>query len=70
MTTERANEIEKSVFYRHLSNLKQDLEACEDSHVVFDVGRRIGIMQKDLRDELKKEIQNEVSDSDNMDARR
>lgn len=56
MTSERANEIERKVIYKHIDNIMMDLEKCEDSNIVFNIGRRIGFMQYDLKRELEKEI--------------
>ena len=55
MTVERAKEI-KDVFYKHLENIMRDLEECEDTHVIFNVGRHMGMMQDALNEELEKEV--------------
>lgn len=64
MTEARASEIERKVFYRHMEALKCELERCDDSHLVFNVGRRIGLMQKDLRQELNVEVTKEKADEE------
>ena len=57
MTIERAREIERKVFYKHLKNIMQDLEECKDTNIIFNVGRRMGMMQDALNDELDKEVE-------------
>ena len=57
MTIERTREIERKVFYKHLENIMRDLEECEDTHVIFNVGRHMGMMQDALNDELEKEVE-------------
>ena len=57
MTIERAREIERMVFYKYLDNIMRDLEECEDTHVIFNVGRHMGMMQDALNDELDKEVE-------------
>lgn len=57
MTIERAREIERMVFYKYLDNIMRDLEECKDTHVIFNVGRHIGMMQDALNDELEKEVE-------------
>lgn len=57
MTEERAYEIERLVIYKHIDNIMHELEKCEDSNVVFNVGRSIGMMQFDLKKALKEEIE-------------
>ena len=52
MTVERSREIERKVFYKHLENIMRDLEECEDTHVIFNVGRHMGMMQDALNKEL------------------
>ena len=57
MTETRANEIVRLTFYRHIDNLIVALtRSCDNSEVAFDVGRYVGMMQKDLESELAKEI--------------
>lgn len=56
MTQERANDIERIVIYKHIDNIMRDLEDCDNSNVVFNVGRRLGMLQYDLQQELKKEL--------------
>ena len=53
MTKQRAEEIERKVFYRYLDQLERDLEKGGDIHVAFEVGRTLGYMQKTLQDELE-----------------
>ena len=57
MTVERAREIERKVFYKHFENIMRDLEECEDTNVIFNVGRHMGMMQDALNDELEKEVE-------------
>lgn len=56
MNKERVSEIERKVIYKHLDNLEHDLEGCADSKIAFHVGRTIGMMQRDLVEELNKEV--------------
>ena len=57
MTKTRADEIVRLTFYRHIDNLIVALTMnCDNSEVAFDVGRYVGMMQKDLESELAKEI--------------
>ena len=56
MTQKRADEIERMVIYKHIESIMRELGDCENSHVVFNVGRVIGKMQYDLQRELKKEV--------------
>ena len=57
MTKTRADEIVRLTFYRHIDNLVGALTRnCDNSEVAFDVGRYVGMMQKDLESELAKEI--------------
>lgn len=58
MTKARADEIVRLSFYRHIDNLVGALEQnCENAEVAFDVGRYVGMMQRDLEHELSKEIE-------------
>ena len=57
MTQARASSIEIKVIYKHLDDIMRELENCTDSHVVFSVGRHLGMMQCDLREELEKKLQ-------------
>ena len=57
MTIERAREIERKVFYKHFENIMRDLEECEDTNIIFNVGRHMGMMQDALNDELEKEVE-------------
>ena len=57
MTETRADEIVRLTFYRHIDNLVRTLTRnCDNLEVAFDVGRYVSMMQKDLEDELEKEI--------------
>lgn len=57
MTGSRANEIVRLVFYRHIDNMKEMLSrSCDSSEVAYEIGRYVGMMQKDLETELKKEV--------------
>ena len=62
MKKTRSDEIERLTFYRYIDNLIASLtRSCDNSEVAFDVGRYVGMMQKDLELELAKEIkENEV----------
>lgn len=58
MNKARANEIVRLTFYRHIDNLVSSLTRnCDNSEVAFEVGRYVGMMQKDLENELNKEIE-------------
>lgn len=58
MTKERADEIVRLSFYRHIDNLASALTRnCDNAEVAFDVGRYVGMMQKDLENELSKEVE-------------
>jgi len=54
MTAERANEIERKVIYMELNYMPYDII---DNVSAFHVGRMMGMMQKTLHDELKKEVE-------------
>lgn len=57
MNKSRADEIVRFTFYRHIDNLVGMLtKNCDNAEVAFDVGRYIGMMQKDLEIELDKEV--------------
>jgi len=57
MTESRADEIVRLTFYRQIDNLANALSRnCDNSEVAFDVGRYVGMMQKDLEHELEMEI--------------
>ena len=57
MTKSRANEIVRLVFYRHIDNIAEMLSiSCENSKVAYEIGRYVGMMQKDLETELAKEV--------------
>lgn len=54
----RADEIVRLSFYRHIDNLASALiRKCDNAEVAFDVGRYVGMMQKDLENELSKEVE-------------
>ena len=56
MTRGRADEIVRLSFYRHIDNLASALTRnCDNAEVAFYVGRYVGMMQKDLENELSKE---------------
>lgn len=60
MKQARADEIVRCTFYRHIDNLASALSSnCDNSEVAFDVGRYVGMMQKDLENELAKEVKGE-----------
>lgn len=54
MTRKRMNEIERIVFYRHISKLS---DVTAGSVIAFEVGRIIGMMQEDFRTEIEKEVE-------------
>lgn len=56
MTVQRVDEIERKVIYMSLQYLEDISGRCDDSKVVFHVGRIFGQMQLKLRNELEKEI--------------
>ena len=57
MTSARASEITRKVFYRNLELIEQYLaRECKDANIGFGVGRYIGLMQRDLERELGKEV--------------
>ena len=57
MKKERADEIVRLSFYRHIDNLSSALSRnCDNAEVAFNVGRYVGMMQKDLENELSKEV--------------
>lgn len=63
MTRERADEIVRLTFYKHIDNLVAALTRnCDNSEVAFDVGRYVGMMQKNLETELVKEIKESDTD--------
>lgn len=58
MNKARADEIIRNTFYSNLDSLSLSLQRrCEDSKVAFDVGRYVGMMQKNLENELEKEVE-------------
>lgn len=63
MKRERADEIVRLTFYKHIDNLVAALTRnCDNSEVAFDVGRYVGMMQKNLETELAKEIKESDTD--------
>ena len=65
MKKARADEIILHTFYRHIDKLVCSLSRnCDNAEVAFDVGRYVGMMQKDLENELEKEISEEVLSSE------
>ena len=62
MTQERANEIERKLFYQHAESIMQIIERCKDTHLVFQIGIEMGIFYKDLSKELIKEIESSESE--------
>lgn len=56
MNKRRADKIIRHTFYRHIDNLQKSLSRNCDPEVAFDVGRYVGMMQKDLERELSCEI--------------
>jgi len=64
MTKQRMYEIERMVFYRHIESIMRILESCEDSHVIFQIGREMGYLHNDLIEELNKEIEPEPQESE------
>ena len=64
MNKQRADEIERHVIYRHMSDLTFNLEQSNETHVIFHVGRIIGMICSDLKRELESEIERggEVND--------
>lgn len=65
MDRARADEIVRLTFYRHIDNLANALN-CDNAEVAFDVGRYVGMMQKDLETELAKEIKENEHESISM----
>lgn len=58
MNKVRADEIVRLTFYKHIDNLSAALSRnCDNSEVAFDVGRYVGMMQKELENELGKEVE-------------
>lgn len=58
MKKERVDEIIRLSFYKHIDSLASALTRnCDNAEVAFDVGRYVGMMQKDLENELSKEIE-------------
>lgn len=62
MTDKRAMEIERLVIYKYIEDIMIALEDCEDTHVIFNVGRILGKMQDTLNDELSKEVERSSHD--------
>lgn len=63
MNKARSEEIIRKTFYSNIGNLAGALSRdCDNSEVAFDVGRYVGMMQKNLEHELEKEVnENEQS---------
>ena len=59
MTEQRKNEILHKVFYKCVDNIMHDLEGCEDSHIIFQIGLNVGILHHDLDEELSAELTKE-----------
>lgn len=58
MTKARADEIVRLTFYKYIDIMADYMKReCEDLKVSFEVGRCIGLMQKDLETELAKEVE-------------
>lgn len=64
MTRARMYEIERMVFYRHIESIMKILEPCEDTHIVFQMGREMGYLHNDLIEELNKEVEPEPQESE------
>lgn len=65
MDRARVEEIVRLTFYRHIDNLVSALTRnCDNSEVAFDVGRYVGMMQKDLEAELSKDIEENEHDGE------
>lgn len=60
MTTQRMYEIERKVFYQHIESIMKILEPCEDTHIIFEIGREMGYLHNDLIEELNKELEPEL----------
>jgi hypothetical protein len=57
MTQNRADEILRLTFYKYIPIMADYMNReCEDLKVTFEVGRYIGLMQKELEKELSKEV--------------
>lgn len=57
MKKQRADEIVRLTFYRHIDYIADSLKECENKAIEFDVGRYLGMMQRDLENELAKEVE-------------
>ena len=64
MTEQRKDEIIRKVFYRHIENIMRDLEKCEDTNIVFQVGMDMGMLYRDLEDELSIEVREGTNNAD------
>ena len=62
MTKQRKDEIERKVFYRHLESMMLTLEQCEDTHIIFQIGREMGYLHRSLVEELNKEVEPQESE--------
>lgn len=57
MTQARADEIVRFTFYKYIDETANMIaEKCDNSEVAFEVGRYMGLMQKELENELSKEV--------------
>lgn len=57
MTQARADEIVRLAFYEYIDETANMMvEKCDNSEVAFEVGRYMGLMQKELENELSKEV--------------
>ena len=57
MTPARAEEIIRLTFYKYIDKTAGMIaRKCDNSEVAFEVGRYMGLMQKELENELAKEV--------------
>ena len=65
MNRARADEIIRFTFYRHIGSLASVLTSNNASlEVAYNVGRYVGMMQKDLETALAKEIEENEHDGE------
>lgn len=65
MTKARVDEIVRLSFYRHIDSIARVLsEDCNRTENAYYVGRCVGMMQRDLEDELQKEIDENEHDGE------
>ena len=57
MTSGRKSEIMCKVFYEQLGGIRRILGNARDTLVTFEIGMKLGEMQKILEDELVKEVE-------------